>query len=466
MCPISDSLLDALPRAGVARYWLAYSGGLDSHVLLHALHGLIVRQPGVTLGAVHVHHGLRPEADQWAAHCMAVCAALDIPCQVLHVQARPAAGESPEDAARRARYHALRGVVEAGDCLLTAHHQDDQAETLLLQLLRGCGVAGLAGMPVCAEFGAGLLARPLLTHSRAELRDYAEHYSLRWVEDGSNAETGFDRNYLRHEIMPRLRARWPATAAALTRSAGHCAAATELLQTLATQDLAGLRGPVPGTLMINRLQTLDATRQDNVLRAWIRELGLPMPSTAHLRQVRCELMTAAVDAMPCVRWPGAELRRYRDLLHAMTPLPVHDVGQVLDWDLQQPLTLPGGNGHLRVAQGLGQGLDPALRGQRISVRFRRGGEICKPVGRGHHHDLRKLFQEAGVPPWQRERIPLLYVDGELAAVVGFWVCEPYQAAAQGPGLVVEWCASVPSGGSDIERAGLKPAPTPDSGSDS
>lgn len=439
MCPISDSLLAALPRAGVRRYWLAYSGGLDSHVLLHALHGLQARQPDLSLGAVHVHHGLRTEADQWAAHCLAVCAALEIPCQVLRVQARPAAGESPEDAARRARYQALQSVMTEGDCLLTAHHQDDQAETLLLQLLRGCGVAGLAGMPASAQFGPGLLVRPLLMFSRAQLRDYAERHDLRWVEDGSNAETGYDRNFLRHEILPRLRARWPATAAALTRSAGHCAAATDLLHTLATQDLAGLRGPVPGTLTIDRLQALDAARQDNALRAWLRELGLPTPSTAHLRQVRCALLTAAVDAMPCVRWPGAELRRYRGLLYAMTPLTAHDAGQVLDWDLRQPLTLPGRAGHLRVALGTGHGLDAALRGQRISVRFRRGGEICKPVGRGHHHDLRKLFQEAGVPPWRRERIPLLYVDGVLAVVVGFWVCEPYQA--QGPGLVVEWCAS-------------------------
>ena len=441
MRTISDNLLNALPRAGVMRYWLAYSGGLDSHVLLHALHGLSDRQPSLTLGAVHVHHGLRPEADQWAAHCLAVCTALEIPCQVLHVQARPAVGESPEDAARRARYLALQGVVGAGDCLLTAHHQDDQAETLLLQLLRGCGVAGLAGMPACAEFGSGLLARPLLTHSRAELRDYAERHKLRWVEDGSNAETGYDRNYLRHEIMPRLRARWPATAAALTRSAGHCAAAADLLQTLATQDLASLRGPLPGTLLIDRLRALDATRQDNALRAWLRELNLPTPSTAHLRQLRCELLTAAVDAMPCVRWPGAELRRYRKLLYAMTPLMAHDAEQVLDWDLRQPLTLPGGAGHLHVALSSGHGLDAGLRGQRIKVRFRRGGEICKPVGRGHHHDLRKLFQEAGVPPWHRERIPLLFVDGRLAAVVGYWVCEPYQAAEQAPGLVVEWAVA-------------------------
>jgi tRNA(Ile)-lysidine synthase len=441
MSSIAANLLHALPRAGTTRYWVAYSGGLDSHVLLHALHGLIAAHPELTLGAVHVHHGLRPAADQWAAHCMAVCAALGVSCQVLHVQARPAAGESPEDAARRARYQALQGVMGAGDCLLTAHHQDDQAETLLLQLLRGSGVAGLAGMPACAPFGAGLLARPLLSCSRAELHDYAEAHGLKWVEDDSNAETGYDRNYLRHEILPRLSARWPATAAALTRSAGHCAAATDLLQVLATQDLAGLRGAEPGTLRIDRLQALDAARQDNALRAWLRALDLPTPSTAHLRQVRGALLTAAQDAMPCVRWPGAELRRYRGLLHAMTPLPAHDAGQVLAWDMQQPLALPGNAGCLQVALSTGHGLDAALRGQRISVRFRRGGEICKPVGRGHHHDLRKLFQEAGVPPWRRERIPLLYVDGSLAAVVGFWVCEPYQATAQAPGLVVEWAVA-------------------------
>ena len=264
MDPILHRLLNALPRTGVTRYWLAYSGGLDSHALLHAMHGLRAQQRGIILCAVHVHHGLRPEADQWAAHCMSVCAALEIPCQVLHVQARPAAGESPEDAARCARYQALRDVIGAGDCLLTAHHQDDQAETLLLQLLRGAGVAGLAGMPACAAFGTGLLARPLLSHSRAELRAYAERHGLHWVEDGSNAETGYDRNYLRHEILPRLRARWPATAAVLTRSAGHCAAATDLLQILAAQDLANLRGPVQRTLKIDRLQLLDAARQESL----------------------------------------------------------------------------------------------------------------------------------------------------------------------------------------------------------
>ncbi|MHB8472398.1 MAG: tRNA lysidine(34) synthetase TilS [Gammaproteobacteria bacterium] len=435
-----EVLHSALPEPRAARYLIAYSGGLDSHVLLHAMQHLGTQHPEISLAAVHIHHGLHPQADQWAQHCMTVCAALSVPCQVVRVDAQAAIGESPEDAARRARYRALRAQVQAGDCLLTAHHQDDQAETLLLQLLRGSGPPGLAGMPARMAFGDGQLARPLLAVSRAALYDYAQQHGLQWVEDESNAHTGFDRNYLRHEIMPRLRARWPATAAALARSAMHCGSAAELLHSVAQQDLPALHGPTAATLQIERLAALGIARQANALRAWLHDLHLPTPSTEQLRAVQT-MLHAAIDASPCVRWPGAELRRYRDLLYALAPLPMHDASAVLQWDLSAPLQLPRGAGQLHSVCVVGEGLSAALRAQRITIRYRRGGEYCKPVGRGHHHELRKLFQEAGVPPWQRDRIPLVFVDDALAAVIGFWICEPFQAAPHSAGLRVEWRAS-------------------------
>lgn len=435
-----DTLCRALPEPRAARYLIAYSGGMDSHVLLHAMQQLrAIHQEAPALAAIHIHHGLHAQADQWAQHCLTVCAALDVPCQVLRVQAQAAIGESPEDAARRARYRALGAQVRPGDCLLTAHHQDDQAETLLLQLLRGSGPVGLAGMPARRAFGAGELVRPLLAVSRAALHDYAQQHALRWVEDDSNAHTGFDRNYLRHEIMPRLRARWPATAAALARSATHCGTAAELLHSVAQQDLPGLRGPDAATLRIEALAALPAARQANVLRVWLHDLYLPTPSTEQLRIVQT-MLHAAIDASPCVRWPGAELHRYRDLLYAMAPLPRHDAGTVLSWDLGAPLQLPQGAGQLRAVCVVGEGLAASVRAQRVTIRYRRGGECCAPAGRGHHHELRKLFQEAGVPPWQRDRIPLVFVDDALAAVIGFWVCEPFLAAPHSAGLRIEWRA--------------------------
>ncbi len=228
-----------LPRA--PHFLVAYSGGMDSHVLLHALAQLRPQLPGIAVRAVHVEHGLHPQSAQWARHCMTVCAQLDIACEVRAVDARAPDGVSPEAAARAARYAALAEAVPCGGILLTAHHQDDQAETLLLQLLRGGGPRGLAGMAPVSRFGTAWLARPLLEFSHAALRAYAVTQKLQWVDDSSNVETRFDRNYLRHEIMPGLRRRWPSAGVTLGRAAQHCAEAAELLDGLAQADYAAVR---------------------------------------------------------------------------------------------------------------------------------------------------------------------------------------------------------------------------------
>lgn len=418
---ITDHLrrfLQSQPPAG--RYAVAYSGGLDSHVLLHAL-----SRCGVGLTALHVHHGLSPNADLWAEHCQAQCRALSVPCSVLRVYVAPD-GSGREAAARNARYAALEQALGQGDILFTAHHQNDQAETLLLMLMRGAGVAGLAAMPPSRPFGDGLLARPLLGLPRATLRRYAEQHGLSWVDDESNFDTSLDRNYLRHELLPRLRQRWPAAERSVARSAAHLAEAGELLTELAATDLVKACGARSGTLSVNALQTLTPPRRRNLLRHWLREQGLPLPDTLHLRHIEQEVLPARPDAEPRVRWPGAEVRRYRDDLYALPPL-VPAPATELPWTMTEPLMLPDGR-TLTADAATGSGLSTArCAGARVTVRFRAGGERCAPAGRRHTHELKKLFQEAGVPPWERERVPLLFVDDRLAQVVGYWICEPFAA---------------------------------------
>lgn len=417
---------------------MAYSGGLDSLVLLHAMAQLRLGLSGIELHALHVDHKLQSVSAQWLQHCEAVCAALQIPCRCLTINAQAMPGESPEAAARHARYQAMATVIEAGDCLLTAHHQDDQAETLLLQLLRGAGFHGLAAMPSCIAFGKGLHARPLLAFSRAELREYAERHALAWIEDSSNLNTDFERNYLRQAIMPRLRERWPAMARTLSRSAGHAADAAYLLDVLAERDIHAVQKTQQNTLSVNRLRGLEKARQCNALRAWIRQQDLPLPSTVHIERIISDVILAAHDSTPCVRWPGAELRRYRDDLHIMPPLPAHDVSQVFTWEMHNPLTLADQT-QLCAMPTPGAGIKATSTDTpTVTVQFRQGGERCRPVGRHHTHELKKLFQEQAIPPWQRDRIPLIYVDGQLAAVADLWVCDPFHVADDDLGLVIQW----------------------------
>lgn len=436
--PFTPAHLGALlAHYPAARYCVAYSGGLDSHVLVHVMASLREQLRGAVLQVIHINHALQPDAQQWADHCAQVCAELQLTYHTLQINAAPAAGESPEAAARSARYQALAGVMGKDDALLTAHHRDDQAETLLLQLLRGSGPRGLAAMPVCAAFGPGTHLRPLLEFTRAQLHRYATQHSLSWIEDQSNFGINFDRNYLRHEIMPRLAARWPAASSTLARSARHAADAAQLLDALAQSDLERVVAERRDTLSVKRLMTLDQPRQRNVLQAWFKRLNLPLPAAAHIEHILNDVVAVAADREPCVRWPGVEVRRYRDRMMAQPPLAAHDPATVLPWDMQEALTLPAGLGTLNMTRAPDKGLDEKLcRERRLTVRFRRGGEHCRPVGRGHTHELRKLFQETGIPPWQRDRIPLIYLDADLAAVGDLWVCEPFQARAGASGLVM------------------------------
>ncbi|MDX1592733.1 MAG: tRNA lysidine(34) synthetase TilS [Gammaproteobacteria bacterium] len=442
---LARALLDSLAgQPGQPALAVAYSGGRDSTVLLHVAAGLRDAGRLGPLRALHVDHGLHPGSARWRERAAAACDRLAVPFAAVAVDARPAAGQSPEAAAREARYVALGERLAPGEWLLTAHHLDDQAETVLLQLLRGAGIEGLAGMPARARFAPGWLVRPWLDQPRAALAAYAASHRLDWCEDPDNASTARDRNFLRHEILPRLAARWPAATECLARSAGHCAEASFLLEALAAVDLGEL-GVVPGaaTLPLDGVRRLDPARRRLLLRRWLAGLGLPRPAQRVLARIEREVLGAGRDRNPHVAWPGGEVRRYRDRLYAGRPPDARPDREARRWDVATPLVLPWGR--LWGETTVGDGLDLArLENAAVTVTTRAGGERLRLQGR-HRRPLKKLLQEAGVPPWRRERLPLVLVDGELAAVADLWVTSGFAARPGRPGLRLRWQEGMANG---------------------
>lgn len=423
-----ECLVAALaPFDGVRQVWIAYSGGLDSTVLLRAAAAVRDRLPGA-LKAVHIDHGLHADSPRWAAHCLATCAGLAIPCTVRSLGLAPAPGESLEAVAREARYGELATLLGPHDLLLTAHNLDDQAETLLLALIRGSGVHGLSAMPAVAELGLGRLVRPLLETRRADLERYARTLGLDWVDDPSNGAVALDRNYLRNLVLPLLRGRWPAVSTTLARTASHCAEAAALVDRMAGETLPGLAGARPGTLSVPGLLRLDTPLCKGVLRLWLRRRGFPVPDSAHLGRVLAEVLTARADADPLVAWRGCEIRRYREDLFAMRPLPAPPPGGEIPWSGPR-LDLPHGLGTLeRFPERSGAVLGKAdLRDLR--VRFGVGELVCRPPAGAHGRPLKKLYQEAGIPPWLRPLVPLIFDGEDLVAVAGLCRCE-HSAAPQ------------------------------------
>jgi len=421
MKPFSaEKLYTLLTNLTPARHFLvAYSGGLDSHVLLHSLTQLRETDPEISLRAIHFHHGLNTQADQWTEHCLRVCTDLGIDYQWKYLTLSLKKGESLENLARMARYKACRTILKEDELLLTGHHQNDQAETLLLQLLRGAGPKGLAAMPVYSNFAHTKLIRPLLNFTRPSLETYARKHRLQWIEDSSNQELTFDRNFIRHELLPLIQKRWPSALTTLARSASHCAEATMLLAQTADAELLTLQGSAPHTLSVQNLRELNPPKQSLVIRRWLEHRHLPIPSQTKLMQIIREILPCRDDAMPKVQWQGAEIRRYRDDLYAFTPfLPINS-SLIISWDLKTILKLPGDLGVL-IPQECKQ--SPLYTNGPITVRFRQGGEYCQPVGSKTRRSLKNLFQEWGIPPWQRQRIPLLYQKEKIIQIPGYCVC--------------------------------------------
>jgi tRNA(Ile)-lysidine synthase len=406
-----------LPGNPAPRYCVAFSGGLDSTALLAALAAARpsrkrTRVSDFQLRAVHIDHGLRPDARKWSVHCARVAAALRLPIEVCRIRVRRRAGLSLEAQARDARYAALASTLRKGEILLTAQHLDDQLETVLLQLLRGAGVAGLAAMPALAEFAAGTIARPLLDMPRAALLAWARSQSLQWIEDDSNADTHIDRNFLRLRVVPLLSSRWPAAAATVARAAQHAGEAQALLDELGRRDLECVADGAG--LDVQKLRRLEPRRRRNLLRYWIAAQGVTLPDTRRLQEIGGAVLLARRDANPEVRWGKIVLRREQGRIHLLRAGPVRVPAPLL-WlpRSRRSLQLPAQQGRLVLEPDPHGGLDLDVLPATLRVAWREGNESAA---------LKKILQQLHVPASERARLPLLFeATGRLVAVADRWL---------------------------------------------
>ena len=426
-----------------SKYVIAYSGGIDSHVLLYCCVKL-----KLPVRAIHVHHGLQEIADEWVEHCRSICEQLDVYLDVVFVDAKQQNGQSPEESARNARYAVLHDNLQDGDCLITAQHQNDQAETLLLQLFRTASAAGLAAMPERKQLGKCLHIRPLLPFSRLEIEAFAKESRLHWIEDPSNQDVTFDRNYVRKNIIPVLTERWPEIAKQLSTVAGIQQGNLRVLEDMAAIDLANVvvipvfqsllcRYPVISVLSITALKKLSTERLFNLLRYWVISEAGVSPTRNLLQEIVKTIIHTKQDVNSIVAYSDFEYRKYRDGLYLLKVGTEIDIEEDIVWEPLSPIVLPGLNTRFSVLKRPGTGLKIELLSKPLRLRFRQGGERFHPENRQHSQSLKKILQEEGVPPWERNTFPLLYFNDECIAVVGLWISKQYAVDKNEQGWVIE-----------------------------
>jgi len=388
------------------------------------------------LQAVHVHHGLNPLADQWLLHCQQTCQTLAIPFTAQRVEIEKQNRQSLEDLARQARYAVFRQYLPTGGTLLTAHHQDDQLETILLALKRGSGPRGLAAMPREVDFAGGRLVRPLLSCSRQQLWDWASSQHLSWIEDDSNHDERFDRNFLRQQVIPLLRERWPEMAVTAARSAALCAEQETLLDEIAKTDLLASQYH-DGSLQIAQLEPLSPARRHQLLRYWLRQQTGTVPSNAQLQKIWPEVALARSDAMPELVWQQGVIRRYQQRLYHVSPMPAVMPSQALPIDI--PVHLANGVLTLQTDYLNEMRLRMPEANEQLTIEYGlSGSHKAHPIGRAHSRELKKLWQEYGVAPWLRSAIPIICYQGKIAAIVGLFICQDYRCQTDKIGLTISW----------------------------
>jgi tRNA(Ile)-lysidine synthase len=437
------AVLDAHVPAGATGLAVALSGGPDSAGLLAAAASLGASFRGLPLRAVHVDHGLQAAAAAFREACAALCADLNIPLTVIAVDVRTPAGGSVEAAARDARYAALEAELRPGECLLTAHHREDQAETLLLQALRGAGLAGLSAMPVCRPLGHGWHVRPVLDVPQSELLALgaraggdAARGPMDAIRDPMNEDLRFDRAYLRRQVWPLIKARWPGAGTALSRTARHAAEAQDLLERAAAADVGRLRDG--DALSVPGLRALSSQERINTLRLWLRDAGVEPPSEARLTEALRQIFEAEADHLPAIEWGRCALRRYRHRVF-LTETDPPRLDATLHWR-----TAPGAELDLGPSLGILRwvaqtgGIDAGRLPETLKVRRREGGESLKPGSRARTQSVQHLCQSQGVLPWLRDALPLVFAGGALIAVADLWLDARWCVAWGEPGLGVAW----------------------------
>jgi len=437
--PLQSAIEECLSRHHLRdkKLCVALSGGRDSVVLLHLLGASA--EPG-HIRAIHVDHGLHPESPKWAGFCAGICTTLAVPFQVCKVTVPHDSGLGLEASARASRYAALADALAPDEVLVTAHHRNDQAETLLLQLLRGAGPHGLASMPECVRRDGLVIVRPLLSMPARVIREYAERHDLQWVEDPSNEDRGLDRNYLRQEIFPRLEHRWPAAVDSIARSARLAGEVTEMLDALADQDLMILQAG--NRIDAVKLGRLSGSRQRNALRRFLRGANLAIPSERQLKLLLDTMAGAGADAQPLIAWPGVRVRRYRGQLwffaDSADPQPHGSDPTDYRWNPEGPLDMGAVRGRLIAQACVGEGIAATFGDAELIVRFRQGGESLRPAPAAASRHLKNLLQESRIVPWMRGHIPLVYRGDDLLAVGDMWVNADCAAGPDEPGMRIVW----------------------------
>jgi tRNA(Ile)-lysidine synthase len=411
-----QSELPALAPLSSATFKIALSGGLDSVVLLH----LFSRLKGAKVSAHHVHHGLSENADHWVQFCTQFCTTINIPLTVSQVNLDKKNRTSLEALAREKRYEVLKQGFNDSSYLVTGHHQDDQLETVLLALKRGAGLTGLQGIVAQQALTQGHLIRPLLNFSREQLEHYATQFQLNWIEDESNDDQQFDRNFIRHSIAPLLKARWPSITKTVSRSAQHCQSQQQLIDEITKSDFVKCEAETQ-VLAIKALKGLSQTRRNNVLRYWFKQANHQYPSTKQLSIIWQDLVLAQSDATPKIRLQSVTVRRYRDAIYLVNESKLFKQDNKVRWQGEKQLSFCHGQVVLKF------NADNALLEQQVDIEicFREhlaNDFSCRPIGRGKARSIKKLLHEYHVPPWLRDSVPFLFVDGQLVEAVGLFIC--------------------------------------------
>jgi tRNA(Ile)-lysidine synthase len=450
--PVLKTLKEQLscePLLSATHMVVAYSGGVDSHVLLHALHKIRQEaQLNFILSVIHIHHGLSQHADQWQSHCEQVCATLDIEFQTANVNVQTAPRQSLEAQAREARYSKLAALAPANSQVLLGQHQDDQLETFLLQLKRGAGPKGLSAMnrkwvsycPSQSNKQVGFY-RPLLDVSQQAILDYAQQHNLQWCEDESNQNTDFERNFLRHDVLPVLQHRWPEISRSVARSAALCAEQQSLLDEICAEKLKPIKAS-GNSLHLPALKQLSQSWLNQLVRYWLSELDIQSPSLAVLSQLKPELLDAADDASPILQWQGWQFRRFDQQLFVIPVTPLID-NQILVWSGEPQIPLPENIGCLRFSQSaneFGEVLILDIKAGDISIQFGGFSHRFKPKDESHSKPLKQWFKQWKVSPWCRNQVALLLQNNQLLAILkeGEWITSyQYSTAVENP-VVIEF----------------------------
>ena len=427
---LENYLSDLIDKDKPARYVVGYSGGIDSTVLLYAINKMAGYTPVV---AVHINHQLIPQAEEWEEHCRKFSESISVKFLSRKIIIDMNSGYGLEAASRKGRYDSFKQLIKKNDYLLTAHNQDDQVETVLLNVFRGCGLRGIRGIPASRKFFEGRLVRPLLRVSRNEISEYAKKYKLDWIEDPSNQYQGHDRNFLRHEILAQIKSRWPAVNNNVWKTSELASEINEELKEIAFIDAPHFYEN--NQLDIRAIKNLSPARQKNILRYALLSLGFPLPSSIKLNQVIYEVINARVDRQPLVQWSGVQVRRYRNKIYFLSEdfkPKKNNTGKIYlngpNWQLGKGL------GSLSLEES-DVGIKKSIVKEGFNVTFRAGGEKIKPLGSGYSLKVKKLFQEAAVVPWMRKNIPLLLYKGNLVAVADMWLDNNYVTDS---GYIIRW----------------------------